>query len=196
MAGYKLVEGTNNGEHYVYVNSIATSLGVITVKSVIAKKVERSWLYMEDPAIALSFVYFDLQNGVVGSKGANTINSYIEPLGDGWYKCSISNTTTSSSTRALMGLASANNAFSYQGDGTSGIYISHANLVQASAPSSLILGTEGSTVNRIADMETVTVPDGVTEITLTNTADVDTVVTSFSSPYQVPVGKWKSIIMT
>lgn len=56
-------------------------------------------------------------------------------------------------------------------------------------------GTEGTTQTRNADAETVDVPVGVTQIILTDLNDVETVVTSFSSPYQIPVGTWKSIIM-
>jgi len=56
-------------------------------------------------------------------------------------------------------------------------------------------GAEGATQTRNADVETVNVPAGVTQIILTNMNDVETIVTSFSSPYQIPVGTWKSIIM-
>jgi hypothetical protein len=67
--------------------------------------------------------YFDLQNGVVGSVTGSPIDSAIEDAGNGWYRCSI--TTTSTGTG--VGIIPAENDGSV--GGTSGnIYIQDAQL--------------------------------------------------------------------
>ena len=145
--GYKLVEGTNNGAHYAKVSSsisIATGQKVI---SVFAKyDGTRRWILLSDDSVG--FVgNFDLLNGVVGAGNATrTITSYR----DGWYKCEIMYSSSVAAIPAIY-LASANNTTSYLGDGTSGIYICHAQLEAGAVATSPVYGAETATQTRNRD---------------------------------------------
>lgn len=58
--------------------------------SVIAKAGTVHWLILASNAYAGEGVTFDLQNGVVGSAyGLATKSGSIEPMGNGWYRCTI-----------------------------------------------------------------------------------------------------------
>ena len=76
-------------------------------------------------------VFFDLQNGVLGSNTA--ISASIESVGNGWYRCSSTTSTTTTEIRVQM--ATANNSVSQ----TSGsIYIQDAQLEQGLVATSVI----------------------------------------------------------
>jgi hypothetical protein len=69
--------------------------------------------------------YFDLQNGVVGSVTGSPIDSSIEDVGNGWYRCSLTTTSTGSGIGVIP--AEGDGSIS----GTSGnIYIQDAQLEQ------------------------------------------------------------------
>ena len=101
------------------------------------------------------YINFDLQNGIFDNNGVT--NPSIEFFGNGWYKCSL--TVTSAVTTGFGVLFStipsltSSRLTSYQGDGTSGVYIWGAQLEQASYPTSYIK-TEGFAVTRNGDQVT------------------------------------------
>jgi hypothetical protein len=99
------------------------------------------------------YINFDLQNGTFDNGGVS--NPLIEDFGNGWYKISLQVTPIVTSNFGVLfspipSLTSLRLA-SYQGNGTSGIYLWGAQLEQSSYPTSYIISNSGTTTTRIAD---------------------------------------------
>ena len=135
----KLTE--NNADNFHRIRQGITS-GVTGVFSVFLKAAERTRVNLGTSDINL-IAGFDLSAGsVVSGTGS------IEPFGDGWYRCSISATFTTSGPFLL--LRNSSSEF-YTGDGTSGIYLWGAQLEVGSFPTSYI-PTTGATATRNASL--------------------------------------------
>ena len=154
-SAFKIVEDTSTGVHRIRISSLAsgTAASKEFTYSFFVKKSEVKWFLLKGVVNTQSLtvdVWFDLENGVIGteSNGSGKIENY----GNDWYRCSINIATNSSATSInVYGyLADNNNSESYQGDGTSGLYIYGASLEQSSYPTSYIK-TEGSAVTRNGD---------------------------------------------
>ena len=156
LGAFKLVEDTSTSTHKNRAINALSSATNYTM-SVVAKKGERNWLSLND--VSASTVYFDLENGVVGSTVIGTPTYGIESLSDGWYRCWM-NATTSASGHFGIYLAESDGVSSYTGDGTSGVYIFGAQLEQQSYATSYIK-TSGSQITRLSDTASQTVPDGI-----------------------------------
>jgi len=90
--------------------------------------------------------YFDLQNGVVGSVTGSPIDSAIEDYGNGWYRCSVTTTSTGSG----VGIIPAESDGSISG--TSGnIYIQDAQLEQGLVARDYIETTTSAVYGGITD---------------------------------------------
>ncbi len=139
----KLIEDTANGSHFLLVNPVYTTSSVNNVVSLslFAKKSERDLQIQsyasgggENPK-----VNFDLTNGTTNSVGNITPTFSIESFGNDWYRCTLTYTVSQSGSgvRFYISMVNNNNT-SYQGDGTSGIYIWGAMLEQGSYATSYI----------------------------------------------------------
>jgi hypothetical protein len=128
LTGDKLVENTDTGTHFVSQSASLIANAVYTA-SVYAKAGERTRVQLQTANVAnwtasVSTV-FDLSAGTVVS-GTGTIT----PVGNGWYRCSITATFGASNTIGGMNIfpVISGTTSSYTGDGYSGIYLWGAQL--------------------------------------------------------------------
>jgi hypothetical protein len=136
----KLVEDSSNSSHRVYRSIDGTS----KMFSFFAKPSGRSWVLV---LCNNGNTWFDIGNGQLGTV-ASTSTATIENVGNGWYRCAVYN--THASFGALIGLTTGNNVTSYQGDGTSGVFVWGAQLEASSYPTSYI-PTTSSSATRVSD---------------------------------------------
>ena len=79
--------------------------------------------------------YFDLVNGVAGSTGAQTDEARITEEGDGWYRCSITfSTTTDTSCAVVIALAEGDGDQIVTRDGSNSIFWYGAQLSKDDRP--------------------------------------------------------------
>jgi hypothetical protein len=138
----KLVEDTTNNQHRVDQTTIS-KIGTNTF-SVYAKKAERDFVWLR---VGTSGAYFDLTNGAIG--GITGVTASIEALSNGWFRCTITRVSTIENEIIRINLATSIGVSTYLGDGTSGLYIWGAQLVQGSVPKDYFFTTDRLNVPRL-----------------------------------------------
>ncbi len=129
-----LYEDASTNTHYA--NQAITPNGATFVVSFYAKSgLGRDWIWVRTISSGPTELrtFFNVTTGVVGTVPAGATAS-ITDAGNGWYRCVVVTTATSTSVDAWgVGPASADGVASYAGDITKGIYIWGAQLEQRSA---------------------------------------------------------------
>ena len=126
----KIVENTSTGFHRV-VQSISGFVGSVVTYSIYLKASERTWALVwfdGEPAGA----YVDLTTGALGTVSSG-VTASVTSVGDGWFRCIISKSIVASANIAIYP-ATGNGGASYTGNGTSGIFVWGAQLVQGNLP--------------------------------------------------------------
>ncbi len=97
---YEIDEGTGSSTHGVYTDYTNSRLGQEHVYSCKVKYVDRQWvgLWCDNNTKA---VWFDVQNGVVGTEAGST--GTIEALDDGWYQCTVTYTPATNANVRIRG---------------------------------------------------------------------------------------------
>lgn len=152
----KLVEDGTNAAHTCSQAALVT-VGAKASVSFVTKPGERTFVYGQIGTGVTA--YFNLGNGTVGTTvGASAT---ITPLPNGSYLCRIVSTgNITVNGNVVLGLASADNTPSYQGDGASGAYFWR---VMASTKLYCTSGipTAGATVTRNAETLSLALPNSL-----------------------------------
>jgi len=116
-------DGTASSTHFI-TQSVTVSNATVYAQTVFAKAGTRSvvWLGDDQANAATVGVWFDLSNGTVGTQRAGWTGT-IEDYGFGWYRCSVTGTSTSTTWKQDVAIADADASISYNGDGASLIYV-------------------------------------------------------------------------
>lgn len=167
----KVIPSAVSGFHSV-AQGASVSESTTYSKTFYAKADGYGWLALNlsHSGVADYFAYFDVANGVLGSKDA-AVTSSIESVAGGYYRCTISKTTvagqTTLSCQAFIANADPGTGgvpAAFAGDGSSGILISQAQLLAGNLPDGgPIIVTTGSAATVAEDNLPVDLPAALTD---------------------------------
>jgi len=146
------IETSASGRHRTSTNSFSVTSGNAYTLSMFAKIASGSRLLcLNADYLFNARAYFNLASGSV--EGTDSGSASIEDYGNGWYRCSITGTSSiTGSSIAYFGLEDGTSDNGYVGDGTSGHYW-YGIQAEAASYSSSYIPNHGSTggVTRAAD---------------------------------------------
>jgi hypothetical protein len=125
----KLVEDTSTGVHRAQ-QAPTTAAGTYTF-SVYAKAAGRNFMQIRDGLSGVG-VWFNLATGAVATQNAG-ITGFVVSVGDDWYRCVAVRTTTGANALFSVSTADADGTNGHTGDGTSGLFLWGAQLVQGTS---------------------------------------------------------------
>ena len=124
---WKLQDTASTGQHFV---RQTPGVGGIVNVSIYAKAGTKSFLFIRGveaiPGAVSQEAFFNLSTGLLGNT-SEAITAYMEPVGNGFYRCSASFDHIPS-FEYYFGVANADNVVAYTGDGTGNIYILNSQL--------------------------------------------------------------------
>jgi hypothetical protein len=124
LTGDKLVEDTTASNTHSVNQFVTVSNATVYTFSFYAKAAERSLIRVFSSSMGTD-VWFDLAAGTVAIQTTGT--GTIASVGNGWYRCTVTGTSTTTTGVPQILLASGLNHI-YTGDGYSGVYIWGAQL--------------------------------------------------------------------
>jgi hypothetical protein len=143
---FKLIEGTSNSQHNVRSSFIPTTNGSEIAASVFVKADTRSEVVMQEAAYTGVYLSVDLISETITTNGTS---ANLTKLVNGWFRIDI--ISTCNVVTAWKVMPSLNGTSTYQGDGTSGIYIWGFQLEDVASYATSYIPTNGSSVTRVAD---------------------------------------------
>ena len=145
----KLVENSVNTAHNL-VQAVSTNSGNYTF-SIYAKASERNFIVLYNLTAVIAQC-FDLSNGTIGASTGSP-SSTITNVGNGWYRCTMTHIATTANNSFRIYLATSNTvSVAYQGNGTSGLFIWGAQLVEGTTAQTYLPTTDRLNFPRLSYM--------------------------------------------
>lgn len=147
MNAARVIPTTNSAQHRFTPNTTVSTSTVYTA-SIFAKADGYNRIRLAENATTGGDARFDLQNGTILT--TNGVTAKIEAFPNDWFRCSITETTASTSFRFDVIVMDDSSNSTFAGDGYSGVQLWGYQLEQLSYPTSYI-PTNGSTQTRAAE---------------------------------------------
>jgi hypothetical protein len=130
---YPNTTGNNRGCYQSAPSSVVTT-AVAKAFSIYAKAAGLSHVYLQDANAGAQRTWFNVATGTVGTTAADHTASIVD-VGNGWYRCIVS-TSIAWGAGAVVGwqTANADNSIVSTANGTDGVFIWGAQLVQGTTP--------------------------------------------------------------
>jgi len=144
-------DGTAADSHFLY--SSCTVTAASHTFSVYAKFAGVQYIQLQHRVTGAGSAQFDLVNGTYVAYNAT---GAMEPVGNGWYRCSVTETQSAGTAFARIWLMGGSGVgdYNWDGDSYSGVLLYGAQYEQNSFPSSLI-SSNGSATTRAAEQLSV-----------------------------------------
>jgi len=147
-------DGTQNADKlnvdiqaYSYAYQTISATTAIYTESIFAKKGTKNWLFILNTTGGGARGWFNVNTGVVGTI-ASGYTGTITDVGNGWYRCTLTNTTSEYGNYVGFGFVDADNTVTPTSTGYG--YLWGAQLEVSSYPTSYI-PTTSATATRVAD---------------------------------------------
>ena len=157
VSAARFEDTATSGDHRLDFTTFTVTSGNTYTYSIFAKAAELDWFRMWFSSdFGTQYANFNLSTGSIGVT-TGIISANIEQASNGFYRCSIVGTATSTgSNNQRLQLGIGDNMISFTGDGASGIYIYGAQFEEGAFPTSYI-GTSGASATRSADIASIDV---------------------------------------
>jgi len=151
---WAITESGTVGSHHVF-TAVSVSASTAYTASYYLKKGSEDYgfIYFEGTAFSsVERVWFNLANGTVGTETGSSVG-HISDAGNGWYRCSVTTTsgTTTTTAYASVGFSSTDGSFNSSGASAITGYYWGMQVEAGEGPTSLIYDDTTGSVTRPAD---------------------------------------------
>ena len=152
------VSNTSTSAKVIYATTSVSVTAISYTSSVYAKAAELSWIYLrcDNDGGAEFGCYFNVATGAKGTEDSGVVGT-ITPVGNSWYRCTVTRTMTAGTSRGVVQVASADGVKSFAGTIGQGVLLYGAQLeANASFATSYIpVGSTTAGATRNADVASV-----------------------------------------